>query len=474
MNQLNRRTFSSTLAMAGAATALPKPGNTSTHKRPNILMLLTDDQRWDTLGCMGNPVIQTPHLDSLAAQGVRFNNAFCTTSICMSSRANIFTGLYSASHGIVSFREPLPQDLFQAAYPTQLRSAGYYTGFVGKWGLGGPLPTEEFDRFDGFSGQGQFFHETENGTRHLTSIMGEQATSFIREAPEDKPLCLSVSFKAPHVQDSHPDQFLHDPQFDDLYAEETMPVSETSTPEFFEALPEFLQNTEGRNRWKKRFPNSEKQQESIRKYYRLITGVDLAIGEMLAALEAQGRLENTVVIFTSDNGFYLGERGLAGKWYMHEESIRVPMLVTDFRSRKAQVIDDMVLTIDVMPTILGLAGIEVPGFVQGRSLAPYLSGSTTTSRRREWFYDHHFEHPLIPRSEGIRTETWKYIRYFNEGEPYEELYSLNDDPLETTNLAGNPDHASTLQHMQDRHHVWKEYLSEWTMSDTYRWTDPPT
>jgi len=175
-NPISRRRFlqqSSALGLALAAAGSQRGetvGNPA--RRPNLILILTDDQRWDTLGCMGNPIIQTPHLDRLAREGIVFDNHFCTTSICMSSRASIFTGLYTRSHTIDSFALPLPDDIYAASYPAWLRQAGYRVGFIGKWGLGGDLPRERFDYFEGFTGQGVYFHDINGQETHLTRIMG--------------------------------------------------------------------------------------------------------------------------------------------------------------------------------------------------------------------------------------------------------------------------------------------------------------
>jgi arylsulfatase A-like enzyme len=449
----NRRQF---LASAGAALATGMcAGARSAHagldSRPNIVVLVTDDQRWDSLSCMGTPVVQTPNLDRLAAEGVLFENNFCTTSICMSSRATILTGLHTRCHGINDFRQPPSDALYERTYPVRLRAAGYRTGFVGKWGLGGPLPEDRFDFFDGFSGQGKYFHEIEGDTRHLTNLIGDKAGEFLAGCAENQPFCLSVSFKAPHVQDQDPRQYLYDPAFEELFQADTVPVPKTADPAFFDTLPEFIRTSEGRKRWKVRFPDAEKFQESVKGYYRLIYGVDAVVGRIRDALDRQKLADNTVILFTSDNGIFLGERGLAGKWLMHEESIRVPLIVHDPRlptgngGRRTQ----MTLLNDVAPTIFDLGGLEVPGDVQGRSLVPML-GDPSLAGRTEWFYEHTFEHPRIPKSEGIRTERWKYIRYTEVDPLFEELYDLTTDPHEERNLAGRPESAATLDRLRAR------------------------
>jgi arylsulfatase A-like enzyme len=240
-------------AWVPAAAQDPDPS-----RRPNIILLLTDDQRWDTLGCMGNPIIQTPQLDALAAGGVLFLNNFCTTSICAVSRATFITGQYARRHGIHDFAAELTDEAFAQTYPALLRAAGYWTGFIGKWGIGRSLPADRFDYFEGFAGQGKYFHEVNGQTVHLTRLMADQAIEFLRTRPPDRPFCLSISFKAPHVFD--PDvvnPFQYDPAFEGLYSQDEIPPPPKSAPEHFESLPEFTRKSEGRTRWEQRFDTPE-------------------------------------------------------------------------------------------------------------------------------------------------------------------------------------------------------------------------
>ncbi|MBN2312253.1 MAG: sulfatase [Candidatus Hydrogenedentes bacterium] len=442
--------------------------------RPNIILLVTDDQRWDAMSCMGRPVIQTPSLDRLAGEGVLFENNFCTTSICCSSRATIFTGLYTRCHGIVDFGTPLSDEQFALSYPGLLHEAGYLTAFVGKWGLGGPLPGEQFDFWTGYSGQGRYFAKDDDGSPHLTRRMGDDVEHFLRTCGSKYPFCLSVSFKAPHVQDQDPRQYLYDPAFGDLYKDDAIPVPKTASPEYFEALPPLLRDSEARRRWEMRFSTPEKYQESVKGYYRLINGVDAVVGRMLATLAELGYDENTVIVYTSDNGMYLGERGLAGKWFMHEESIRVPLIIRDPRlphgrrgARRAQ----MTLTNDLMPTILDLAGVDAPANLQGRSLRPLLERGRVPWRS-DWFYEHPFEHARIPRSEGVRTERESYARYLDTDPLYEELYDLAKDPDETRNQAADPAHAPAVDALRGRWQAWRDALAAWRPDPAAAWAEP--
>ncbi len=427
---------------------------------PNIIFLLTDDQRWDAAGFMGNAIVQTPHLDSLAAEGTVFENAYVTTAICAISRASILTGQYASRHKVLDFGTSLSDSVFQQTYPARLQQAGYYTGFVGKYGIGtldSITARQRFDQWYGFNGQGKYEHTDADGNyRHLTTIMGDQSLAFLGGVPDDRPFCLSVSFKAPHVQDTDPRQFVYDTAYTKLYADVTIPVPETADPRYFNQLPEYLQTSEARHRWQARFATPDTYQESVKGYYRLITGVDDAVGRIKDALRRLGRTDNTIIVLMGDNGFYLGEHGLAGKWYGHEESIRVPLLYYDPRRPNAQRRDEIALNIDLAPTLLEVAGVGVPPEMQGRSLLPLIQGDSAPDWREDFYYEHAFDVQTlldegkadpeqlwpIPRSEGVVSLDWKYLRYYDYPLPNEELYDLRDDPHETTNLASDEEYRA--------------------------------
>jgi len=461
MKNLNRRDFLSlatggsvaaAISLAGCGQNLAE-GRTTLKRQPNIIMLVTDDHRADAMGCAGNPIIQTPNMDDLAANGVRFTNAFVTTSICASSRASIFSGQWTRRHGIIDFRTHFSEEAYAETYPMLLSRAGYRIGFIGKYGVGAKkfLPIDKYDYWKGFPGQGRYENKDENGNyKHLTQIMGEQATEFLQGCSEDRPFCLSVSFKAPHVQDGDPRQFIYDRAYSDLYKDDTIPTPETAHRRYFDALPEFLRNSEARRRWDMRFPNNDKFQESVRSYYRLITGVDVVIGKIRDRLKQLNLDNNTVIMLIGDNGFYLGEHGLAGKWFPHELSIRVPLLVYDPRAagkRRGVTLEQMALNVDIAPTILELAHLPVPQQMQGRSLVPLLKGRKPRWRT-EFFYEHPFVHKTIAKSEALRTNRFKYAKYIDYD--YEELYDLENDPAETINLANDEKYKKTLTSLRKR------------------------
>lgn len=461
---MNRRQFILQTGLAGAWTfgtgALRGLAQDAAEReRPNIILLLTDDQRWDTLGCMGHPIVQTPNIDRLAKAGVVFDNNFCTCSICMTSRASIFSGQYARRHKIRDFATPFSDEALAQTYPLLLRQAGYRTGFIGKWGVGNKLPADSFDYFKGFPGQGRYFHEIDGVKRHLTSIIGDQSLEFLRGCSGNQPFCLSVSFKAPHCQDGDPKQFLYDPVFEDLYQDVTIPVPKTADPRYFEMLPEFVRNSEARRRWGIRFSTPELFQQMVKGYLRLITGVDVVVGRIVECLKEQGFTDDTVILFSSDNGFFLGEHGLAGKWLMYEESIRTPLVIYDPRlplEKRGRRREEMTLNIDLAPTILELAGIAIPTSVQGISLCPLVAGETP-DWRDEWFYEYFFSPKSIPTSEGVRTKRWKYIRYIDAEPLVEELYDLENDPCEERNLVSEKDHKTTLDYLRRR---WQKFREE--------------
>lgn len=461
MTKCTRRQFLAGAAAAAAAAGTPR-SRAQGETRPNIVFLLTDDQRYDMLGCAGAPFIRTPAIDAMAAEGVRFTHAFVTTPICCASRASVFTGEYSIRHQLERFDAPLSEEQYARSYPVLLREAGYHSGFIGKWGLGGALPAERFDYWRGFEGQGVFFPEPDRPERHLTTIMSDQAEEFLRGAPKDRPFHLSISYKSPHVQDNDPRQFLYDPRHESLYQDVTIPYAETATAAHYDALPGFLKDTEARKRWERRFANDALYQQMVKGYYRLITGVDESVARIRAVLEDIGAAENTIIVFHSDNGFFLGERGWAGKWTGHEESLRVPLIVFDPRAGGAvrgQVRENLALNIDIAPTLLAYAGVPAPAAMQGTDLAP-ICANGDGPWRDAFYFEHHFGRdrvPSIPANEGVRTKRWKYIRWVDAQPLYEELYDLAADPKETANLAGAAAHAGDLAAMRE---LWARLRAE--------------
>ncbi|HJT78544.1 MAG TPA: sulfatase, partial [Gemmataceae bacterium] len=399
------------------------------------------------------PVVRTPHIDALAARGTLFPNHFVTTSICCVSRASIFTGQYARRHHINDFSTPLTPEALARTYPALLRAAGYRTGFIGKYGVGNVMPVKAFDYWRGFPGQGRYFEP--GAAEHLTARLGDQALEFLSGCDGTRPFCLSVSFKAPHCQDGARREFPPDPRDASLYAGVTIPVPRSATEAAFRKLPDFVQHSEARKRWQRRFATPELFQQSVRDYLRLVTGVDREVGRIVDALRKAKLDGNTLVVFTSDNGFFYGEHGLAGKWFMYEESIRVPLIVVDPRApegARGRKVEAMTLNIDLAPTLLDYAGVAVAPAMQGRSLRPLVRGEHP-AWRTDWFYEHHTLPKILPPSEGVRTERWAYLRWTGPEPAVEELYDLRADPLEEHSLAAAAGHRETLTRLRAR---WAE------------------
>ena len=423
----------------------------------NIVLLYADDWRFDTLGVAGHPVVKTPNLDRLAASGVRFTQAAVTTSICGVSRATLFTGQWMSRHGnpaFAMFKTP-----WADTYPGRLRAHGYSVAHVGKW-HNGTFPAEQFDF--GRSYMGEHWIRRPNGPRvHVTQQNENDALEFLRTRDARRPFSLMVSFFAPHAEDGHPLQYLPQPSSYDWYNDVTIPLPPTATDDAFRRLPPFIAKdaNEGRNRWRWRFDTPGKYQEMMKNYYRLVSEVDAACGRILEELERQGLLDSTLVIFTSDNGYFHGEHGLADKWYPHQESIRVPLIVRDPRLPVAQrgtTRDAFALNVDLAPTILAAAGLTAPSGMQGSDLAPLYLTAAKPEWRTEFFYEHATIRNLdfIPASEALVRRHEKYF-YWPDFQ-YEQLFDLASDPHEQQDLARDPAQSARLAALRARFNELKQ------------------
>ena len=418
----------------------------------NILVLYADDWRHDTLGCAGNPVVKTPHLDQIAREGFRFTQNRVTTSICGVSRASLFTGQWMSRHGnpaFAAFKTPWAE-----TYPGLLRTNGYFVGHIGKW-HNGKFPAANFDFGRAYSGT-HWLTNKSNGTKiHVTQKNENDALEFLRTRPAEKPFCLTLSFFATHAEDEHPLQFLPQPGSMKLYEDVTIPVPSNATDASFRRLPPFIahEKNEGRVRWHWRFDEPAKHQTMMKNYYRLATEVDTTCGRVLAELKKQGLLDHTLVIFTTDNGYFHAEHGLADKWYPHEESIRVPLIVRDPRlapARRGQTNDDFTLNVDLAPTILAATGIKAPAAMQGRDLSPLYLAAPKPAWRTEFFYEHAVirNTNFIPSSEALVRKDWKYF-YWPDFKT-EQLFDLRADPREENDLSADPSQATRLAEMRRR------------------------
>jgi arylsulfatase A-like enzyme len=397
-------------------------------------------------------VVRTPHVDRLAAEGVVFEHAFVTTSVCPSSRASILLGQYMRRHGIRDFGSPLLPAALEESYPVRLLRAGYRTGFFGKWGIGTQLPQEAFDSFEGFAGQGHYLHQVEGEERHLTDLLATRAIEFLEGQPPDQPFCLSISFKAPHGPWTETDPALGSP-----YRDVEIPLPETATPEDVRSVFPFLRNSLVGGRGPALVAKPELLRAKLALYYTLVTGIDVAVGRLCEALSRLGLADDTVVVFTSDNGLLIGEHGLMGKWVMYEESIRVPLVIHDPRLQPAlrgRRLDAMALNIDIAPTLLDLAGLPPGARMQGRSLLPLLEGRSV-EWRDDWFYEQNLRVPMgyLPTIEGVRTQDWKYVRYLDARSNREALYDLRADPRERRDVIGMPAHREVAGRLRER---WRD------------------
>lgn len=418
------------ILFATVLTAFAQP------KRPNLLFIYTDDQRWDALGFIQKeqrpkarfPWLQTPNLDRLRSQGAHFTNAFCTTSLCSPSRATFLTGQYAHTHGVTNNHTALPPGT--VTYATLLQQAGYATGFVGKWHMGNQPERPGFDFSASFNGQGKFYNcpVTIRKNGEMKQVIAEKwiddasadfAIDFLREN-KDKPFSLTVGFKSVHGP--------REPETDFKAAYS----GEKSNP---------VPNLQSVSPFRPRAKNGGSYQgENLRDYFRTLTSADRSLGRLLDELNALGLDKNTVVIFTSDNGYSLGEHSLGEKRSAYEESMRLPFIIrSPFSNVSGKTIDPIILNTDIAPTLLDYAGVEIPKEIQGRSLRPLLEDHPPTDWRKsflyEYFYERNFKNPTIL---SLRTTTDKIIIYPGH-EEWNEIYEVAKDPYEMTNQFNNPD-----------------------------------
>jgi arylsulfatase A-like enzyme len=437
------------MIMSGMVMMAPLALNALSKKdaggKPNIVFILTDDQRWDALGYAGNKIIHTPAMDRLAQEGVYFRNAFVTTPISAASRASILTGLYERTHGYTFQAGNISGQYIRQSYPVLLRENGYRTGFFGKFGVDYENPETLFDEAEIYDRQGKngyYFKTVDGDTVHLTPYTGHLARKFIRASDAGTPFCLSVSFSAPHAHDPAPEQYFWGDEADKLYRDITVPPPALGDDSCFLRLPQEVREGFNRVRWTWRYDTPEKYRHSLKGYYRMISEVDRELDLLRKTLEEKGIADNTVIIFMGDNGYFLGERQLAGKWLMYDNSLRVPLIIYDPRHKKHEDIDEPALNIDIAPTILRLASVRIPEIWQGRSLAGD-NGVLPLPERDTLLFEHLWNLKEIPSSEGVRTDKWKYFRYRFIDAP-EELYDLENDPQEIHNLAGDPAYKENL------------------------------
>jgi N-acetylglucosamine-6-sulfatase len=432
--------------------------------RPNVVVVLVDDLRWDEIDY---PFVRVPHVQRLAREGARFANAFVTSPLCSPSRASFLTGHYAHKHGITDNTDRSARSHQLVTFPRLLHDAGYATAFVGKWHMGvDDTPRPGFDHWVGVRGQGRYLDPELNvdgqrvaRTGYFTDILNQYALDFLRRA-HGRPFLLYVSHKAVHpdltqnadgsVDTGDAELFVPAPRHGGLYAGAAVPHRPNhgrvpaGKPALLREIPGLPPLGAG----------TATADEKVRERLRVLAAVDEGLGEILALLAAQGRLDDTVVVFTSDEGYFYGEHGLSVERRLaYEESARVPLLVRYPRQVAAgRVVGELALGLDVAPTLLELASVPVPAGMHGRSLLPLLRGERVAWR--EDFLIEHFSDTVFRRMVGmgyraVRTGKWKYIRY-TELEGMDELYDLEADPYETRNLVDDPRARPALEDLRGR------------------------
>ena len=459
-------TLSAIAALVSAACSAPPaatPG--ASHRPPNIVFVLVDDMRWDEFGAAGHPFVETPNMDRLAREGARFLNAFATTPLCSPSRASLLTGQYARTHGIVDNTARKSHEL--PTFPRQLQQHGYRTGFFGKWHMGNDdSPRPGFTRWVAMPGQGEAIDPLLNvdGTQqrvkgYVTDVLTDYAEQFIQSAG-DQPFLVYLAHKALHpniVQQNdgslaavpgQPGGFVAAERHRGRYASRPMPrrANAFKPPLDKPALLRRIDNLPPLGR------ETATTDDEIRGRLEMLLGVDDSLGRLLTVLEQQGVLDNTVVVFTSDHGYFYGEHGLNEERRLaYEETIRIPLIVRYPRRVPAGATPgELVLSIDLAPTLLTLAGLTPAATIQGRSLLPVVE--RTGGDPRSSFLIEYYSDTVFPRIRNmgytaVRTNRYKLIEY-RELTGMDELYDLEADPFEEHNLFGRAEAAPTLARMR--------------------------
>jgi len=423
-----------------------------TNQRPNFLFIYADDQRWDAIGVVQKeqgdkarfPWFQTPNLDRLASQGIRFRNAFCTNSLSAPSRACFLTGRYNHLNGVVNNHIPFPLD--SVTYASLLKDAGYTTGYIGKWHMAMQKERPGFVYSASYIGQGTYtdagflVNEQPSDVKgYVDDVATDFAVDFLKNN-KDKPFALVVGFKSPHVP------FDPAPRNKTLFTGEVVKPAENQQP-----LPPYAID-----RCRQRLSIDSPK---LLNYFRCIAGADQNLGRLMDTLAELGLSKNTIVVYTSDNGFLMGEHGLSDKRAAYEESMRIPFIVKVPGVKGGnKTVDDIILNIDLAPTFLDYAGVAIPKEMQGRSMRPLLEGKQVADWRKsffyEYFYEKNFETPTIA---ALRSPNGKLIQYPGH-EEWTQIFDLAQDPIETKNAFLNPEYKATRAKLEaemeaERQHV---------------------
>jgi len=469
--KFNRRQFlkktglgAAGLVVGGCAGKRRLFGSKSAGDRPNIIFIMADDHASHALSCYGSRINKTPNLDRIAEEGMRFDNCFCTNSICAPSRAVILTGKYSHINGKIDNRRENPFDAGQQTFPKLLQKAGYETAMIGKWHLR-TEPTG-FDYWNVLPGQGKYHNpefiemgEKKKRAGYVTDLITDSCLNWLKRRKSDKPFLLMYHHKAPH-RNWQPDE-----KHAKMYEDRDIPVPNTFDDDYrtrSDAARE-QQMTIARHF---RVPGDTKieppaglsgdalkhwkYQRYMEDYLRCVASVDDNVGRLLDYLDESGLAANTVVVYTSDQGFFLGDHGWFDKRFMYEESLRMPLLIRYPRQiTPGSVNSDIVLNLDFAPTFLDFAGVAVPADIQGRSFRSLLKGRTPRNWRTSMYY-HYYEYPgahAVKRHYGIRTKRYKLIHFYYDIDAW-ELYDLKEDPHELNNLYDGPAHRDMVRQLK--------------------------
>ncbi|MCK5172059.1 MAG: sulfatase-like hydrolase/transferase [Planctomycetes bacterium] len=445
-------------------------------QRPNILFILTDDQRWDGFGSSGNERIHTPHLDRIAEHGVHFRNAFVTLAICSPSRAACLTGRYGSSNGETAFGN-VSLNKGEPTFARALQDAGYKTGVTGKWHMKTTPEECGFDFVSTCFGNGTWYErrfkingKTRKIPGFVDDVTADESIHFIRESQKGKkPFVLWMCTQVPHMDNHH--EWPAEEQYLSNYDIDEMPLPETWNDDL-SGKPEYLKTA--RNRTQALTYGYDKP-EAIRKhardYYAGVQQMDAALGRVLDELERLDLRATTWIIYMGDNGWLLGEHGMTSKVLPYEESMRVPMVIAG-PDTKQHTASDLVLNIDLTATIYELAGIPIPDTLHGRSLLQLVNGKPPKDWRTSFLYEAPTPQLGSQPLWAIRTQRWKYIETQISEDPddwFEELYDMQTDAVEVKNLAREPEHQGTVKDLatQLRNHR-KEIASQDAEGDAAR------
>lgn len=428
---------------------------TSTAPRPNIVFILMDDARWDDLACMGHPFIKTPHIDRIAREGALFKNAFATTPLCSPSRACFLTGLYAHAHGVTDNTNHDALSHRLDTFLLRLSQAGYETAFFGKWHMGtDDSPRPGINHWISFKGQGQYFDpdlnvngKPEKATGYATDILNSRAVEFLRR-PHDKPFVLYLSHKAVHpnleqradgsISDPNATTFVPAERHKQLFADAKIPRRPNALIDRLEEKPALMRQI---GKLPPLSRNTGTSDEVVRDRLRMLMAAEEGVGQIFKALEEKKLLDQTMIVFTSDHGYFYGEHGLSiERRLAYEEAIRIPLLIRyPPLIRPGSQIDPFVLSVDIAPTLINLGGATSPAKIDGKSLLPLLNGEQQKLRDSfliEYFSDKVFERMDKMGYQAVRADRWKYIHYTDLA-GMDELYDLQADPYEMKNLIGD-------------------------------------